>query len=157
VVGAHHPLRVGDARLGGRRVVVDHVAEEGRQLRVADPLRRGRARLRELTRDPPDLHERERRPVDEHHGHLEQDLQLLPDRDGGEVVERLGAVTRLEEEGPAGPDLGERGPEVSRLAGEDERGQRLQLRERSLRLRLVGPLGLVQRGQRAPRRGRPGF
>jgi len=156
VVGTHHAIGVGDPRLGRGLVAVDHVAEEGRELDVADALRGSRARLCELAGDPPHLHKWERRAVDQYHRHLEQDLQLLADRDGREVVEGLDAVARLEEEGTAGADLGERGLEVTRLAGEDERRQRLQLRERDFGLRLVRPLGLVPRGTAAPRRGRPG-
>ena len=63
-------------------------------------------------------------------------MQALADRDrrvGGaalgqalEVVERLGAVARLEQERAAGRDLGERGAHLPRLAGEDERRQRVQ-------------------------------
>ena len=150
VVGAHHALGVGDPRLGRRLVAVDHVAEEGRELDVADALGGSRARLCELAGDPPHLHEWQRRAVDQHDRHLEQDLQLLADRDRREVVEGLGAVARLEEEGAAGADLGERGLEITRLAGEDERRQRLQLRERGFGPRLVRPLGLVPRGAAAP-------
>ena len=118
VVALDHPGRVGHPRLGGRRVVVDHVAAEDRDLAGRRRLVSRRARLHELAGDPPDLQHRQRRAVGEHGGHLEQDLQPLADRDGrvrgaglgepGEVVERLGAVARLEQERASGRDLGER-------------------------------------------------
>ncbi len=84
-------------------------------------LGRRRPRLGELARDPPDLHDRQRGAVREHGRHLQEDLQLLADGDRREVIERLGAVARLEEEGPAVGHLGERRTKLARLAGEDER------------------------------------
>ena len=99
-------------------------------------LDRRRARLHELPGDAADLQHRQRGAVGEHGRHLQQDLQPLADRDRrvggaglgqrGEVVERLGAVAGLEQERAAGRDLGERGAHLPRLAGEDERRQRVQ-------------------------------
>ena len=114
-----------------------------------------RARLHELAGDPADLEHRQRGAVGEHGRHLEQDLQPLADRDGRvggaalgqpvEVVERLGAVARLEQERAARGDLGERGPNLARLAGEDERRLGVQAAPDLCGARLVGPLRLLER------------
>ena len=127
VVGAQHALRVVDARLGRGRVVVDQVAVERRQVDVADALGGRRARLRELAGDAPHLDHRQRRRVGQDDRHLQQDPQLLADRDRGGVVERLGAVTGLEQERAPGGDLGERVLQRPRLAREHERRHPAQL------------------------------
>ena len=167
MVALDHPVRVGDARVGGLRVVVDHVAAEDRDLAERGPLELARARLHELAGDPADLQHRQRRAVGEDGGHLEQDLQPLADRDGGvggagfgeprEVVERLGAVARLEQERAAGGDLGERASHLARLAGEDERRQGVQALPHAVRGGVIRPDRLLERfevppGGRGPRR-----
>ena len=62
--------------------------------------------------------------VGEHDRHLQDDLQLVPDAVGREVVERLGAVAGLEQEGLPGRHFGQRLAQCPGLAGEHERGQR---------------------------------
>ena len=109
---------------------------------------RRRARLRELPRDPPHLHDGQRRAVGQHGRHLQQHLQALADRDRGDLAERLGAVARLEEEGAPLDRLAERAPQRPRLAGEDERRQLAQPLAHGLDGSGVGPVGLLQRGQR---------
>ena len=156
VVGAQHALRIGHARLGRGRVVVDEVAVEGGQVDVADALGGRRARLCELARDAADLDHRQRRRVGQDDRHLQQDLELLADRHRGGVVERFGAVTGLEQEGAAGRDLRERVPQRARLAGEHERRHPAQLLARDLGAAGVGPHGLLQRLVRAPGGGCPG-
>ena len=71
------------------------------------------------------------------------------------VVERLGAVARLQEERAALRDLGELVGEPARLAGEDERGERAEPRLGALQLLGVGPRRLLGGGALAPRPGRP--
>ena len=65
--------------------------------------------------------------------HLQQDPQLLADRDRRGVVERLGAVTGLEQERAPGGDLGERVAQRARLAREHERRHAAQLLARASR------------------------
>ena len=72
-------------------------------------------------------------------------------------MERLGAVARLEQERAAGGDLAERGLDLARLAGEDERRQRVQLARDRLEACVVQPLRLLEGfalppGGRGPRR-----
>ncbi len=163
VVAVEHPLGVGDARVGGRGVVVDHVAAEDGDLPVGRPLEILGARLHELARDPPHLQHRQGGPIRENCGHLQENLQPLADRDrrvGGagvgearEVVERLGAVARLEQERPPRGDLAERRLDLARLACKDERRQRVQLPAHRFGARLVGPLRLLE-GLELPPRGR---
>ena len=82
----------------------------------------GRAGLGELAGDAADLHDGNAHRVGEHDRHLEDDAQLLADVVGGEVLEALGAVAGLEQEGVAGRDLGETGLQRPGLAGEHQRG-----------------------------------
>ena len=100
-----------------------------RDLPVAERLGRRRAGLGELSRDPSDLHDGDTGPVREHDGHLEDDLQLVADGVGVDLAERLRAVARLEDEGPAIGHMAERLDQTTRLAGEDERrkgGERVE-------------------------------
>ena len=76
------------------------------QVDVADALGRARAGLGELAGDAADLHDRHAHRVGQHDRHLQDDAQLLPDVVGGELLEALGAVAGLEQEGVAGGDLG---------------------------------------------------
>ena len=156
VVGLHHPVGVGDACRRGGRVVVHHVAAEGGELDPVDRLGRRRAGLRELPGDPAQLDHRQRAGVGHHGRHLEDDLELLADRDRREVGERLRAVTGLEQEGAALRDGRQGAGEVARLAGEDERRVLLQTLGRSGEARLVGPVRLLLGGKTAPGGGRPG-
>ena len=156
VVGLDEPVRVGHARGRGRRVVVHHVAAEGRQLDAVHRLGRGRAGLRELARDPSQLDDGQRAGVGHHRRHLEDDLELLADADRREVGERLGAVAGLEQERTPLGDARERGREVAGLAGEDERGQLLQPFRGSRQPALVGPVRLLPGRVRPPGGGRPG-
>ena len=71
-------------------------------------------------------------------------------------MERLGAVARLEQERAPGRDLGERGLQLARLAGEDERRQRLQALDAALGARGVGPLRLLERRNVPPGGRGPG-
>ena len=61
------------------------------------------------------------RRVRQHDGHLQDDLQLVPDGVGREGVERLGAVAGLEQERLARGHLGQAAGQVAGLAGEDQR------------------------------------
>ena len=156
VVDPQEPRRIGRPRLERRRIVVDHVPEERRQLEVSDALGRLRPRLRELAGDPADLHERQPGAVDHHHGHLQEDLQLLADRDRAEVAKRLRTLARLEQKRPAAGDVAESRLQVSRLAREHERRHRPQLLERSPSLGVVRPDGLMLGRVGAPIRRSPG-
>ena len=155
VVRLHHPVGVGDAGLGRRRIVVDHVAAEGGDLAAADVLGRRRPCLGELAGDPPDLHHRKRGSVGEHRGHLQQDLELLADVHRREVVEGLGALAGLKQEGASGGGLGKRSPKLAGLAREDERRHDREPRAGGLGALLARPVRLVERRLRAPGGGRP--
>jgi hypothetical protein len=72
-------------------------------------------------------------------------------------MERLGAVARLEQERPAGRDLGEGTAYLPRLACEHERRQRMEALPDALDGVAVRPLRLLERisippGRRGPRR-----
>ena len=120
LVGRHQALGIGAAGLGLEGLVVDHVAAEGRQLQVADPLGGRRARLGELPGDAADLDHGHAGGVGQRHRHLQNDLELVPDGVGRELGEGLGAVAGLEQEGLAVGHLGQLRCEVTGLAGEDE-------------------------------------
>ena len=156
VVRLHHALGLGHPGRGGGRGVVDDVAPEAGQLDVADALGGRRAGLGELAGDAADLHDGHAEGVGEHDRHLQDDLELLPDVHRRERLEALGAVARLQEEGPAVGHLAEGGGEVAGLAGEHERGIGGDLLEGALGGDLVGPRRLLRGGTVAPGRGRPG-
>ena len=156
LVGGHQPRRVGRARLDIEGLVVDHVAAEGRQLDVADPLGAGRARLGELPGDATHLHHRHAGRVGEGHRHLQDDLELVPDGVRVEFVEGLRAVSGLQQKGLAVGHLGQLRGQVARLAGEDQRRHGGQPRLGLLQRVRVGPLGLLGGGELAPGRGAPG-
>ena len=89
--------------------------------------------------------------------HLQQDLQLLADRDGAHVVERLGAVARLEQERSARRDLRERvlracAPRRRRRAAAAPAARRSAASSRSS----SGQAGWWPGGNAAPGRRRPG-
>ena len=157
MVRAHEALRVGHARVGVELEVVHHVAAERRELDAVALLGGRRAGLRELARDPPDLHGGDAAPVGEDHRHLQDDLELVADRVGRERVERLRAVTRLEHEAAPLADRGESVGEAARLAREHERRDRAQLVERGVEPCRVGPLGLLRGRVLAPASRRPGL
>ena len=88
---------------------------------------------------------------------LTPDANASEDRDRGDVAERLGAVAGLEQEGAPLDRLAERAQERPRLTGEDEGRQLSEALPDGLHRGRVGPLRLLQRGQRAPRGRRPGL
>ena len=155
VVGLHQPLRVRQAGGHRRRLAVDDVAPEARQLGAVHDLGGRGAGLGELAGDAADLHDGHPDGVGEHHRHLQDHPELLPDADRGEVVEALGAVAGLEEEGVAGRHLGERALQGPSLAGEDQRRVGADLLDGALQVGLVGPVGLLCSGEGPPRRRGP--
>ena len=155
VVGGDQTAGVRATGLERRGVVVDDVAAEGGEPLAADYLVRRRAGLGELPGDAAHLHHRDAAAVGEDHGHLQDDLELVADAVGGEVVEGLGAVTGLEQEGPALGHLGQGAAQGPGLAGEDERGQGREDLERLLEGVVVRPFRLLLGGPRTPRGGSP--
>ena len=123
VVALQQPLRVGLARALGEVEAVDDVAAVGGQRHVAAGLGVARARLGELARHPPHLHDRHRRAVREHDRHLQHRLDAVADLLGRRAREGLGAVAALQQERAAGGGAGEPVAEVVDLAREDERRQ----------------------------------
>ena len=93
--------------------------------------------------------------VGEHHGHLQDDLELVADGVGRERVERLCAVAGLQQERLALGDLGELVGQRTGLAGEHERRQRPEVLERPVEGTAVGPRRLLGGGPVTPRVGGP--
>ena len=151
MVGSQHAPGIGHSRGRSRRVVVDDVTPEHRQLDLANELRRRRARLGELPGDAADFHDRDTRAVGEDDRHLQDDLQLVADRVGREVVEGLGTVAGLEQERLAGGDSAERASESARLAGKHERWERRELGKDLGAGDGIGPWWLMGSGARVPR------
>jgi hypothetical protein len=112
--------------------------------------------LGELAGDPAHLHHRHAGAVGEHHRHLEDDLELVADDVGGEVLEGLGAVAGLEQEGPARGHVGQRGRQLAHLTGEDQWRLGREALEDVVERALVGPFGLLRRGPCPPAAGCPG-
>ena len=154
VVDVDEPLRVVGAGVGGEVEAVDGVAAVGRQGDVATGLEVGRPGLGVLTRDPAHLHDRHRGGVRQHDRHLEEHPQLVADVVGGDAVERLGAVTPLEQERLAAGHRGDLRLQVVALPREHQRRPGAQPGDRGVdrtrvevRRLLGGPEG-VQRLER---------
>ena len=156
MVSLEHPLGVVGAGLDRRLLTVHHVTAKRRQLDAVDQFGGRRARLDELAGDAPQLDDRQHGAVGQHGGHLQDDLELLPDADGGEVVEGLRAVAGLEHERAPGGDLGQRLAQQAGLPGEDERRQRAQPCAGGIDSGRVQPLGLMERPALPPKAGCPG-
>ena len=78
-VGVEQRARIGASRVGRELGAIDEIAEVARQDDAAALLGRLRARLRVLAGEAPDAHDRLLAGVDEHHRHLQEDLQLVRD------------------------------------------------------------------------------
>ena len=126
-----------------------------RQLHVADPLGAGERGLANCPAMRPTFTTGTPGRVGQHHRHLQDDLELVPDGVGAELGEGLGAVAGLEEEGLAVGHLGEVPGQLAGLAGEDQRRQRGQPGLGPLERVGVGPLRLLGRGELPPGRGAP--
>ncbi len=123
VVGGDHAGRVRSAGCLRRGVVVDDVAAEAGQGPTVDQFGWRRARLGELTGDASQLDDGEAGAVGQHDGHLQNHLELVANAVRSEVVERLGAVPGLKQEGVPGGHLRQGSFQAASLAGEHQRGQ----------------------------------
>ena len=119
--------------------VVDDVATERRDLKIADHFSVRRARLGELTGYPADLHDRDADRVGENDGHLQDDFELLSDVVGRELFEALGAVAGLQEERIASRNLCEFGLQRTCFSCKDERWQCRDLLQRRVKCTQVRP------------------
>ena len=113
------------------------------QFLALDRFARRGARLRELAGDPTDLHDRQPCRIGEDGRHLQDDLELVPDRIGREVAEGLGAVARLEEECLARGRLGQSPLQSASLSRKDQRRHVREVLQHGLELAHVGPLRLL--------------
>uniref|UniRef100_A0A0N4ZJN4 LigA n=1 Tax=Parastrongyloides trichosuri TaxID=131310 RepID=A0A0N4ZJN4_PARTI len=127
VIGADQALRIGRALFRGEAHAVDDVAPIGRQLDPADLFDRRRARLGELTGDAAHLHHRLATGEGQDHRHLQDQAEGVADVVGRELLEALGAVAALQQEGVARLDLGQVAGELARLARKDKGRHRAQL------------------------------
>ena len=155
VIGLDQPRRIGRARVPGELRAVDDVAAVARQLDIVAPLDRRRARLGELTGDPPDLHHRRGSREGQHHRHLQEDAEEVADRVRAVVLEALGAVAALEQESLPGRDARERFLQVARLAGKDERRKARKPALDRGELRRIGIFGDLNDRLRPPAFRRP--
>ena len=151
VVRRDQPLGVRAASLQGRGIVVDDVAAEGGELHPVDHLVGRRTWLGELACDAAHLDHLGPRAVGEHHGHLQDDLELVPDAVGGEIVEGLRVVARLKKERPTSSDFRQGAAQGAGLPGENQRGKRGKHLQGLFERVLVRPFRLLLRGQAPPR------
>jgi hypothetical protein len=134
VVGLDQPLRVRGARGLVEGLAVDVVAPVGGQGDPVHRLGRLRARLGELAGDAADLHDGLSPGEGQDHRHLQDQAEGVADVVGRELLEALGAVAALQQEGLAVGDLAQEALQPPRLAGEDQRRHAAQ-----------GGLGALQR------------
>ena len=128
IVGLDQALRVGPAGLGGEFHAVDHVAAVAGQGDRIPGLRIRAAGFCELAGQAPHLDHRTGAAVGEHHRHLQQNPEGVPDIVGMELGEALGAVTALQEKRLPRRHLGQGRLQAARLAGEDQRREVPQTR-----------------------------
>jgi len=102
LVAAQEQRRIRDALFAGEAGAVDEITAIGGETLAIALLRVVGARLGVLARHAADAHHRLLRRVHQHQARLQQDLQLGGDGLGATVVEALGAVSALEQEGLAG-------------------------------------------------------
>jgi hypothetical protein len=119
--------RIGTARFLGESDVVDDVAAVARQLLAVAFFSRRRARLGELASDAADLHHRRGAGIGEHDRHLQKDTEEVANIVGAVLGEAFRAVAALQQESPAGCNLGKRLLQVARLAREHQRRKGRQL------------------------------
>ena len=155
-VGAQQPLGV--RRAGGELelLAVDVVALVGGQGHAVLRLVGVGARLGELAGDAAHLHHRLGPGEGHHHRHLQHQPEEVADVVGPELLEALGAVAALQQEGAALGGLAQQRLQPARLAGEHQGRHGGQL---ALHPGQGGGIGIVGRdlqgGARAPSGGRP--
>ncbi len=150
MVRRDQPGWVRAASLEGRGIVVDDVAAESRELFRRRSFVGRRTRLGELACDAAHLHHLRPGAIGEHDGHLQDDLELVPDAVGGEIVKRLGAVARLKKERLPRRDFGKRLPQCPGLPGENQRWKRGKHLQGLLQRVLVRPFWLLLGWETAP-------
>ena len=126
VVDLQEPVGIRGAGGRGELQAVDGVTPVRRERHAVTRLRVLAARLGELAGKPADLDHRHLCAVGEHDSHLQQRLDLVPDRVGAGVGERLGAVPALEQERLASGHRREALGQRVALAREHQRGQGTQ-------------------------------
>jgi hypothetical protein len=154
-IGHQLALRIGDARLGRERDVVDDVAAIARQLDAINLLGVRRARFCELSGDAADLHDRQRAGIGENDGHLQQHAEKVADVVGAVLGKALGAIAALQQEGFAGGDARQRFLQIAGFTGEHQRRKGSQLRLDISQHLGIGIIGHLQHRFGAPAIGCP--
>jgi hypothetical protein len=114
-------LRVRGPVLLGEGCPVDEVAPKTGQGLAVPRLDVGGTRFRVLTRHAADTHDRLFEPVQHDETHLQQDLELCDDVFGRALVEGLGAVATLQNEGLPLLRPGDQGLQRIDFPGVDDR------------------------------------
>jgi hypothetical protein len=109
----------------------------------------------ELPGDTADLHHRQRAGIGQHHRHLQEDAEEIPDIVGAMFGEALGAVTALQEEGLAGGYARQRLFQVAGLTCKNQRGKRRELRLNIRQCLGIGIFGHLRHRPAAPAIGCP--
>ena len=127
VVGLDQTLGIGDPLFRREGRAVDVVAAIGGQFDAVDLFHRRGARLGELAGDAADLHHGLATGEGQDHRHLQDQAEGVADVVGRELLEALGAVAALQQEGVAAFDLGQFGGQAAGLAREHQRRHGAQL------------------------------
>ena len=155
LVAAHQAARIRRARRGVECRAVHQIAAVGREREAVAGLGVARAGLRVLAGKATDAGHAALAALHQHQAHLQQDLEARGNGARLAAVERLRAVATLEDEALPGRGFSQLRAECVDLEAGDERRQLRELGARGGQLRAVRPLGLLQRGAGAPRRGCP--
>ncbi len=104
---ADQPLRIGTARLGRERRIIDDITTISWQGNTITRFRVGRARLGILTGKSADAYDWQLQSVDEYQAHLQHDLEPVRDQRRATVIEALRTIAALQQEAPPLRSLGE--------------------------------------------------
>ena len=154
-IGFQQAFGVGTAGLRCELGGGDVIAAIAGQREAGAGLHRRRARLGVLPGEAPHADHRRLEPIDEHHAHLEQDLEAVGDDVGAALGEAFGAVAALEEEAQAVGRLGQLRAERLDLPRRDERRRGSQLGQHGLQDRRIRVVRLLQHLLGLPRSRAP--
>jgi hypothetical protein len=143
VVGLDQSTRIRAPRLFGELETIDDVATKDRQPNAIDLFIGLRARLCVLTRNPPNLDDRQAGCVGQHDSHLQDRFEFCPDVFGICSGEPLGAVATHQQEGITPCDGRKPITQIVTLSGEDQGRHRRELPDRLLTLTGIRPFRLL--------------
>jgi len=154
-IGLQHPHRIRRTRRRLERHRVDDVAAIAREFEAVLLFGRLRTRLRELTGNAPDFHDRARGGECQHHCHLQQHAESVANVVRMKFGEALGAITTLQQERASLRHVAQGTLQIARFTCKNERRKGLELVLDGREACGVGIIRHLPDGHVAPRRRGP--